>query len=221
MPKMTERLKHLVESLDEASIGRFHQYLPPGKGGKVKSYAIVTSWRSRPKDEDGDLDTEMWVDIAENRRNWRELKRVLQGEGKRSGWGYFVSWGVGQDYDEGKTTYEPVMVISNIPLREAISLGEMFEQNSIVWAGGETGGEATLYYMDGSPSESLGKFHASHVGDFYTVLRGATFSFNVETEGLAPLSYQKGEVSKDFAGINAMRQKHNAMVKKNRTADRE
>ena len=75
---------------------------------------------------------------------------------------------------------EPSLWVSGLPQDRALSLARKYQQDSVVYAGPETGGEVRLVYSTGG-YDKLGTFH-NKTGEYgFSALKGKPFVFEADT----------------------------------------
>lgn len=190
-----ERQEHY--KLDEASLGRVYQHVAADKN--VKTWGMVTAFRS--------LNTP-----NQNRKLNKQLEAQIRG--KKLGFfkveGY---WRECQDSnvnyadcptDKLKDSIETTFFIPNISMEDIHNFGNQYDQDSIVYGGPETKGNAHLIWRDGS-HDDIGKFHPNIIQQAYSKMKsGKTFGFNTnptKKEPVKPASNSKlvANLPKDIA----------------------
>lgn len=180
--------------LDEASLGRVYQHVMADK--KVKSWGMVTAFRS--------LNTP-----KENRQLNKELEAQIRG--KKLGFfkveGY---WRECQDADVAyadcpkeklKDSIETTFFIPNVSMKDIHKFGKQYNQDSVLYGGPETKGNAHLIWRDGS-QDNVGKFHPNIIQQAYSKMKGGkTFGFNdTPTQKSKPSTTKlAGNLPKDIA----------------------
>ena len=149
----------LVE-LNEASLGRVLQHL---SGRSVKSWCLVTSWRS-------DLPP------SENNRRIVDLRKLV----KSWDLGFFDVKGHGQeDSDDGTkiVSKERALFIPGISYKKALEIAVRYDQDWFIYCGPEIDGEVKAFRKDGSVAQEFKDFHPMQISKFYTVVKGHPFFF--------------------------------------------
>jgi hypothetical protein len=180
--------------LDEASLGRVYQHVNSDKN--VKSWGMVTAFRS--------LNTP-----KKNRQLNKELEAQIRG--KKLGFfkveGY---WRECQDSDLAyadcpkeklKDSIETTFFIPNISIKDIHKFGKQYNQDSVLYGGPETKGNAHLIWRDGS-QDNVGKFHPNIIQQAYSKMKGGkTFGFNdTPTKKVEPSTTKlAGNLPKDIA----------------------
>jgi hypothetical protein len=157
--------------LDEASLGRVYQHVMGDKN--VKSWGMVTAFRS--------LNTP-----NENRKLNKRLEADIRGKGL----GFFKVegyWRECQDSDVNyadcpqeklKDSIETTFFVPNIPMKDVHNFGKKYNQDSVLYGGPETKGNAHLIWRNGS-QDNVGKFHPNIIQQAYSKMKdGTTFGFN-------------------------------------------
>jgi hypothetical protein len=157
--------------LDEASLGRVYQHVSADKN--VKSWGMITAYRSAntPK---------------ENRTLNKELADTIRGKGL----GFFKVEGRWRECQDVNVKYadcptdklvdsiEITYFVPNISMDLVHELGKKYDQDSVLYGGGETKGNAHLIFRDGS-HDDVGKFHPNTIQQAYSKMKGGrTFAFN-------------------------------------------
>jgi len=169
-----------LNAITEASLGRVYQHVKRAEGGT--SFAVLTAYR------DG-------VSTKENQANQRKLEKAIRDQGL----GFFKLTGFWKECQDPTMEYndcpesmkvpvrEPSMFVPKMQLDNAVKLGKKFDQDSIIYAGEETGGKVALYGKNGQKQATLGTFHPNTMADAYSMVKGKTFTF--EGVGFKPNSY--------------------------------
>jgi hypothetical protein len=157
--------------LDEASLGRVYQHVSGDKN--VKSWGMITAYRSAntPK---------------ENRNLNKELANSLRSKGL----GFFKVEGRWRECQDVNVKYadcpndklvdsiEITYFVPNISMDLVHKLGKKYDQDSVLYGGSETKGNAHLIFRDGS-HDDVGKFHPNTIQQAYSKMKGGrTFAFN-------------------------------------------
>jgi hypothetical protein len=157
--------------LDEASLGRVYQHVSADKN--VKSWGMITAFRSAntPK---------------ENRTLNKELADTIRGKGL----GFFKVEGRWRECQDVNVKYadcptnklvdsiEITYFVPNISMDLVHELGKKYDQDSVLYGGSETKGNAHLIFRDGS-HDDVGKFHPNTIQQAYSKMKGGrTFAFN-------------------------------------------
>ena len=180
--------------LDEASLGRVYQHVNSDKN--VKSWGMVTAFRSLNSPN-------------QNRKLNKELEAQIRG--KKLGFfkveGY---WRECQDADvpyadcpneKLKDSIETTFFIPNVSMKDIHKFGKQYNQDSVLYGGPETKGNAHLIWRNGS-QDNVGKFHPNIIQQAYSKMKGGkTFGFNDTPTKKAKPSTTKlaGNLPKDIA----------------------
>jgi len=159
--------------LDEASLGRVYQHVAGDKN--VKSWGMVTAFRS----------------LNTPKKN-RILNKQLETELRGKDLGFFKvegRWRECQDSniayadcptDKLKDSIETTFFVPNISKDDLHQFGNQYKQDSVLYGGPETKGNAFLIWKDGS-HDDVGKFHPNTIQQAYSKMKGGrTFAFNNE-----------------------------------------
>jgi len=159
--------------LDEASLGRVYQHVAADKN--VKNWGMVTAYRS--------LNTP-----NENRK----LNKQLEADLRAKNLGFFKVEGRWRECQDSNINYadcpqeklkdsiEITFFVPNISMNYVHELGKKYDQDSVVYGGPETKGNAFLIWRDGS-HDDVGKFHPNTIQQAYSKMKGGrTFAFNNE-----------------------------------------
>jgi hypothetical protein len=166
----SETIKSLLEAqllghtqkLFEMSLTRIMSHVAKAK---EQGFAILTSWRQSN-------------DASTNTANFSALKAHV----RSLGLGFIQlegHWQECQDvnvpYDKCppsdiKDSIEPSLMVFKIHLKDAVELGKSFDQDAVVYAGPETGGQTQLHFKNGETMD-LGEFNPSAIGQAYSVWR--------------------------------------------------
>jgi hypothetical protein len=180
--------------LDEASLGRVYQHIAADKN--VKSWGMVTAFRS----------------LNTPKKN-RILNKQLETELRAKDLGFFKvegRWRECQDSniayadcptDKLKDSIETTFFVPNIPKDDLHQFGNQYKQDSVLYGGPETKGNAFLIWKDGS-HDDVGKFHPNTIQQAYSKMKGGrTFAFNNEPTKKAEPTTTKlaGNLPKDIA----------------------
>ena len=157
--------------LDEVSLGRVYQHVAANKN--VKSWGMVTAFRS----------------LNTPKQN-RELNKELEAQIRAKKLGFFKVegyWRECQDSDVAyadcpqeklKDSIETTFFIPNISMKDVHKFGKQYNQDSVLYGGPETKGNAHLIWRDGS-QDNVGKFHPNIIQQAYSKMKGGkTFGFN-------------------------------------------
>ena len=138
-------------ALSEASLSRVYQHhLQSGH----TSFAMLTAWRdSNPP--------------ATNRANMQVLHNQLRSHGL--GYARLIGHYKREDETWG---HEPSAFVNGISLPLAIKIGLHHKQDSVGYAGPETQGKFSLFYLDHATggithTETLPEFHPNKIGQYY------------------------------------------------------
>ena len=180
--------------LDEASLGRVYQHVNSDKN--VKSWGMVTAFRSLNSPN-------------QNRKLNKELEAQIRG--KKLGFfkveGY---WRECQDADvpyadcpkeKLKDSIETTFFIPNVSMKDIHKFGKQYNQDSVLYGGPETKGNAHLIWRNGS-QDNVGKFHPNIIQQAYSKMKGGkTFGFNdTPTQKSKPSTTKlAGNLPKDIA----------------------
>ena len=171
--------------LDESSLGRIHQHIVSNP--KVKNWGVVTASR-------GELTP------AENAKRNKELENDL----RKLGYGFVHVDGMWQECRKPNTEYkdcpdnmkvpteEKSLFIPNISKEHIQSLGNKYQQDSVLFADEATKAKGEATFIDSKSGESfnIGKFAPGKIAQGYSKLKGGkVFTF------LEP--GQKGETPKE------------------------
>ena len=142
--------------LDEASLGRVYQHVNSDKN--VKSWGMVTAFRS--------LNTP-----KENKKLNKELEAQIRGKKL----GFFKVEGYWRECQDSDLAYADC---PKEKLKDSHKFGKQYNQDSVLYGGSETKGNAHLIWRDGS-QDNVGKFHPNIIQQAYSKMRGGkTFGFN-------------------------------------------
>jgi len=157
--------------LDEASLARVYQHVNADKN--VKSWGMVTAFRSlnTPKEN-------------------RKLNKELEANIRNKKLGFFKVEGYWRECQDSNVNYadcpteklkdsiETTFFVPNISMKDVHTLGNKYDQDSILYGGDETKGNAHLIWRDGS-HDDVGKFHPNIIQQAYSKMKGGnTFGFN-------------------------------------------
>jgi hypothetical protein len=161
-----------MHNLDEASLSRVLQHVQQQKN--TKSWGIMTAYRS----------------LNTPKQN-RELNKSLESDLRSKGLGFFKVEGRWREctdsnlnyaecpQDKLKDSIEESFFVPNIGIKDAHKLGNKYNQDSVLYAGEQTKGNAFLIYRDGH-TENVGKIHADTIQQAYSKMKSGTklpFSF--------------------------------------------
>ena len=159
--------------LDEASLGRVYQHVSGDKN--VKSWGMVTAFRS----------------LNTPKKN-RILNKQLETELRGKDLGFFKVEGRWRECQDSNIAYadcpteklkdsiETTFFIPNISKDDLHKFGNQYKQDSVLYGGPETKGNAFLIWKDGS-QDDVGKFHPNTIQQAYSKMKGGrTFAFNDE-----------------------------------------
>jgi hypothetical protein len=161
-----------IHNLDEASLSRVMQHVEQQKN--VNSWGIMTAYRylNTPKEN-------------------RELNKKLESDLRSKGLGFFKIEGRWRECtdtnlnyhncpdDKLKDSIEQSLFVPNISIKDAHELGKKYDQDSVLYAGDQTKGNAFLIYRDGH-TENMGKIHPNTIQQAYSKMKGGpknTFTF--------------------------------------------
>ena len=157
--------------LDEASLGRVYQHVSADKN--VKSWGMITAYRS-----------------ANTPKENRILNKELAGTIRAKGLGFFKVEGRWRECQDVNVKYadcptdklvdsiEITYFVPNISMDLVHELGKKYDQDSVLYGGSETKGNAHLIFRDGS-HDDVGKFHPNTIQQAYSKMKGGrTFAFN-------------------------------------------
>ena len=157
--------------LDEASLGRVYQHVSADKN--VKSWGMITAYRS-----------------ANTPKENRTLNKELAGTIRAKGLGFFKVEGRWRECQDVNVKYadcptdklvdsiEITYFVPNISMDLVHELGKKYDQDSVLYGGSETKGNAHLIFRDGS-HDDVGKFHPNTIQQAYSKMKGGrTFAFN-------------------------------------------
>lgn len=159
--------------LDEASLGRVYQHVTADRD--IKSWGMITAYRSvnTPK-ENKQLNKQLADDLrgkdlgffkVEGR--WRECQDVN------------VKYADCPD-DKLVDSIETTYFVPKVSMDLIHDLGKKYDQDSVLYGGTETKGNAHLIFRDGS-HDDVGKFHPNTIQQAYSKMKGGrTFAFNDE-----------------------------------------
>ena len=163
-----------VVRLDEASLGRVMQHIQGKKN--VKRWGVVTAYRygNTP---------------AEN----KEANKRLASEIRSKGLGFFELEGHWQECQDKHVNYfdcpkdklqdstEIALFVPNISLNDVHKLGNMYEQDAVLYGGEDTKNNGMLVYKNGR-MENVGNFHPDNMQQAYSKMRntGKVFAFQRE-----------------------------------------
>lgn len=157
-----------VSLVNEASLYRVFAHV---KNSPAKSFAILTSYRnSNPP--------------LANKESFKKLQQTVRSMGL--GFNKLLGhWQESQNpdvaYSEAKPeelvdSAEPSLFITGISLQDALSLGNKYNQDAIVYSGEETSGKVVLVFRDGTTSE-IGEFTPHKIAQAYSTIKGKNFVF--------------------------------------------
>ena len=164
-----------MHNLDEASLNRVLQHVQQQKN--TKSWGIITAYRG--------LNTP-----TQN----RELNKQLEKDLRSKGLGFFKVEGRWRECsddtinyhncpeDKLKDSIEESMFIPNISIKDAHELGNKYNQDSVLYSGEQTKGNAFLLYRDGH-AENVGKIHPDTIQQAYSKMKSGT---------KLPFAFQRG-----------------------------
>ena len=160
--------------LDEASLARAYQHVNADKN--VKSWGMITAFRSlnTPKEN-------------------RKLNKQLESDLRSKKLGFFKVEGRWRECqnsdinyadcppDKLKDSIETTFFVPNIAMDDIHTLGKEYNQDSVLYGGSETKGDAFLIFRNGS-HENVGKFHPNTIQQAYSKMRntGKVFAFQRE-----------------------------------------
>jgi len=161
-----------MHNLDEASLSRVLQHVQQQKN--TKSWSMMTAFRylNSPKQN-------------------RELNKQLEKDLRSKGLGFFKVEGRWREctdpnlnygkcpQDKLKDSVEESFFVPNISIKDAHELGKKYGQDSVLYAGEQTKGNAFLIYRDGH-TENMGKIHPDTIQQAYSKMKGGpknTFTF--------------------------------------------
>jgi hypothetical protein len=157
--------------LDEASLGRVYQHVTADRN--VKSWGMITAYRSSntPK-KNKELNKELGIHLRNKdlgffkvEGRWRECQDVN------------VKYADCPD-DKLVDSIETTYFVPNISMDLVHELGKKYDQDSVLYGGSETKGNAFLIFRDGS-HDDVGKFHPNTIQQAYSKMKGGrTFAFN-------------------------------------------
>jgi hypothetical protein len=159
------------KALYESSLARVWQHV---KNANETGLAILTSWRQA-------------LPQKENLSRWNGLKGDVRGMGL----GFFTVTGHWRECQDPTASYEdcpedqlvdavePSMVVPNMTLEQAKSLGSKYGQDAVLYAGPETDGKVTLFFGSGDTME-LGEFSPNTIAQGYSQLKGNKGTFRFE-----------------------------------------
>jgi hypothetical protein len=183
-----------VVKLDEASLGRVYQHVMSDKN--TKSWGMITAYRS----------------INTPKQN-KELNKQLAVELRGKGLGFFKVEGRWRECQDVNVKYadcpsdklvdsiETTYFVPNISMDLVHDLGKKYDQDSVLYGGSETKGNAHLIFRDGS-HDDVGKFHPNTIQQAYSKMKGGrTFAFNNEPKkDVSPTNSKlKSMLPKDIA----------------------
>lgn len=157
--------------LDEASLARVYQHVNADKN--VKSWGMATAFRSlnTPKEN-------------------RKLNKQLEAQIRAKGLGFFKVEGYWRECQDSNVNYadcpqeklkdsiETTFFVPNISMEDIHTFGKNYNQDSVLYGGPETKGNAHLIWKDGS-QDNVGKFHPNIIQQAYSKMKGGkTFGFN-------------------------------------------
>jgi len=160
--------------LTEASLGRVMQHIQGKKS--VKSWGVVTSYR--------------WDNTpTQNREANKELGKKI----REMGLGFFELEGHWQECQDKNVNYfdcpksqlvdstEISLFVPNIRIKQIHKLGNDYTQDSVLYGGEDTKGNAVLVYKNGRV-ENVGQFHPDTMQQAYSKMRntGKVFAFQRE-----------------------------------------
>ena len=152
-----------IAQLTEASLGRVLQHIQRKKN--VKSWGVLTAYRygNTP---------------AEN----KEANERLASELRQKNLGFFKMEGHWQECQDKSVNYfdcpkdklkdskEISLFVPNISIKDIHSLGNQFEQDSVLYGGQDTKGNGVLVYKNGRV-ENVGEMHPDNMQQAYSKLR--------------------------------------------------
>lgn len=159
------QLSNNKKELFESSLSRIMSHV---NNAKNVGFALLTSWRKQK-------------DKPTNFADFSSLKNFI----KNKGLGYLQLRGHWRECQDPNVSYEncpeseledsvePSLFVIGIDLPTAVGLGETYNQDAILYAGPETGGNVQLHFKDGS-TLNLGEFNPMTVGQAFTEYRIAS-----------------------------------------------
>jgi len=161
-----------IHNLDEASLSRVYQHVQQQKN--TTSWAMMTAFRylNTPKEN-------------------RELNKKLESDLRGKGLGFFKVEGRWRECTDSNMNYaqcpeeklkdsiEESFFVPNISIKDAHELGNKYGQDSVLYAGEQTKGNAFLLYRDGH-TENMGKMHPDTIQQAYSKMKSgpkSTFTF--------------------------------------------
>lgn len=174
------RLNGDREALNEASLGRVYQHVK--KAGKGASLGILTAWLAYPSGAPkGDSKEDGKERLATNVKNQKRLKAQIKG----AGLGFFKlrgTWDETQDDGSVINVSEPSIAVPGISMELITKLRKQHGQNSVVYLGPETNGDAVLIYAGKVEKIGDGKFHPNKIAAAYSKAKGRSFTFEWLTQ---------------------------------------
>jgi hypothetical protein len=157
--------------LDEASLGRVYQHVNADKN--VKSWGMVTAFRS----------------LNTPKKN-RQLNKQLEADIRGKKLGFFKVEGYWRECQDSNVNYadcppenlkdsiETTFFIPNVSMEDIHKFGKKYNQDSVLYGGDETKGNAFLIWRNGS-HDDVGRFHPNTIQQAYSKMKGGrTFAFN-------------------------------------------
>jgi len=159
---LAAKLKNEKSKLFESSLNRIMSHV---NKAKEEGFAILTSWRQSN-------------DKKTNLANFQALQSFVRAKGL----GYIQLRGHWQECQDTSVPYdqcppdklvdsvEPSLMVFKIDLETANRLGKHFDQDAVVYAGPETGGQVRLHFKNGDTMD-LGQFNPMTIGQAYSEYR--------------------------------------------------
>ena len=173
--------------LNEASLGRVYQHVL--KSDK-RSMAIMTAYRS-PRER--------------TRKENIEAHKKLQSEAQSRGYSFFKLMGTYKECPKGAPdpcpeedqvlVKEASIAIIGIDKDTLLKLVRKYDQDSAVYLGPETKGEAILIFNSGR-EQDIGKFHPQKIADVYSRVGKKTFVFEAHPDSFMEALIEKAIVRK-------------------------
>jgi hypothetical protein len=159
---LVAKLKNEKSKLFEGSLNRIMSHV---NKAKEEGFAILTSWRQSN-------------DKKTNLANFQALQSFVRAKGL----GYIQLRGHWRECQDTSVPYdqcppeelldivEPSLMVFKIDLETATRLGKHFDQDAVVYAGPETGGQVHLQFKNGETMD-LGSFNPMTIGQAYSEYR--------------------------------------------------
>lgn len=167
--------------LFESSISRIYQFWVNSKDDPNYRFALLTSWRDEDIDKAKKAHDQAKLDTALNIQ-WTRF-RAFKKEIQSLGLGFVQLLGHGQEENKvtGRMTNvsdEPSLFIPRITFEQTQQEAQKWDQDTFIYVGPETDGQAILFNKNGSRNMNLGPFRPIKIGEYYSELRHKPFTFH-------------------------------------------